>query len=50
MEVLERDVARSVSLMRSPLADKGYKLCNVANDRRLNLDGLVVKQYQHLCM
>ena len=40
MEVLECDVAHSISLVRFSLADEGYTLCNIANDGLLNLDGL----------
>ena len=43
MGVVECDVACSISLVHFPLADKGYKLCNVADDGWLNLDGLGIK-------
>ena len=50
MEVFECDVARRIALVLFPFADKRYTLCNVANNRRLDFDGLVVNQYQHQCM
>jgi hypothetical protein len=40
MEVLERDVARSIPGILFPLADKRYALCNVANRGRLGFNGL----------
>ena len=57
MEALECDVARPICLVLFPVADIGYTLCNVANDGRLNLDGLHENQWQrvgeqskkHLC-
>ena len=42
MEVLECDVASPISIVRFPLADQGYTLCNVANDGWLDFDGLDV--------
>ena len=42
MEALECDIARPICLELFPIADKGYTLCNVANDGRLNFDRLDV--------
>ena len=40
MEVLKCDVARPISGVPFPLADKRYTICNVANDGRLDFDRL----------
>jgi hypothetical protein len=40
MEALECDVARQICLALFPVANKGYTLCDVANDRWLDCDGL----------
>ena len=50
MEVLERDVIRSISLLGFPFPKKGYKHCNVANHGWLYINGLGVKQFQCLCL
>ena len=42
MEALECDVARPICLVLFPVTDKGYTLCNVANDGWLDFDGLDV--------
>jgi hypothetical protein len=41
MQVLERDVARSIPGMLFPFANKRYTLCNVAKDGWLDFDRLV---------
>lgn len=43
MEELERHVACPGCLARFPVAEKGYKLCNITNDRWLDYDGLLYK-------
>ena len=50
MEMLERNVAHPNSLVLFPLANESHTLCNVANKRSLNLDGLGSKRCQHPCM
>ena len=40
MMTLDCDVTCWIFLMCFALSDKGHKICNVANDRWLNLDGL----------
>ena len=42
MEALECDVARPIGLVLFPLADVRYTLCDIANDGRLDFDGLGV--------
>ena len=42
MEALECDVARPICLVLFSVTDKGYTLCNIANDGWLNFDGLDV--------
>ena len=42
MEVFERDVADPIALVPFPVADKRYTFRDVANDGRLNFDGLGV--------
>ena len=42
MEALKCDVAGSIAFVSFPIADKGYTLCDVTNDGRLNFDGLGV--------
>ena len=42
MEALECDVARPICLVPFPVTDKGYTFCDVANDGRLNFNGLDV--------
>jgi hypothetical protein len=39
-EVLKCDIAGPIPSVLFPLADKCYTLCNVANDGRLDVDGL----------
>jgi hypothetical protein len=41
MEASECDVAGPISLVPFPVADERYTLCDVANDGRLDFDGLV---------
>ena len=43
MTALERDVARPIRLVLFSGADKGYTLCNMTDDRWLNVDGLNVR-------
>ena len=42
MAALECDVARPICVVLFPVADKGYTLCNVANNGWLYVDGLDV--------
>ena len=42
METFECDVARPIAVVPFPVTDKGYTLCDVANDGRLNFNGLCV--------
>ena len=42
MEAFECDVAGPIALEPFPTADERYTHCNVANDGRLNFDGLEV--------
>ena len=39
---LERNVAGAISLVRFPVSDVSQTLCDVGDDRGLNLDGLGV--------
>ena len=39
VEARERDVTGPIGLVPLPLADEGYTLCNVTNDRRMKIDG-----------
>ena len=43
MEAFECDVTGPIALVPFPVADKRYTLCDIANDGRLNFDGLCVK-------
>lgn len=44
--MVERNVARPISLVLFPLADKRYTLCDVPNDRSLDFDRLDLYQYR----
>ena len=43
MEAFECDVAGAIAIVPFPLADKRYTLCDVANDGRLDFEGLLCK-------
>ena len=42
VKVLKRNVAGAISLVRFPVSDVSQTLCDVGDDRGLNLDGLGV--------
>ena len=42
VESLERNIARPISVIFLPLADKRYAFRNEASDSRFNFDGLCV--------
>ena len=41
MEASECDVAGPIALVPFPVSDERYTLCDIANDGRLDFDGLV---------